>query len=160
MYLTIKKKYAYKVGRYVVLTTLMLLFGSNVFAGVFEGDPETLAEQDFFRMASPCCGEGDAFVADDFVTENGKTYAIITNGDDVYMGLKNVIPVGTRVEITQQMMEQSRSLGINTTGHGIIFMHVVKNYSTVEKKMVGMRNGNYVDPKDAEPLCYFPPDGS
>jgi hypothetical protein len=159
MYLTIRKQ-TDKVGRYVVLTTLILLLSGNAFAGFFEGDPKTQAEEDFFRMAAPCCGEGDAFQADDFVVENGKTYAIITNGDDLYMGVKDVLPVGLRVEITPEMMAYSQKLGKNMTGHGIVFMHVVRNYST-QGKMVGMRNGNYVDDiKDAEPLCYFPPNGS
>jgi hypothetical protein len=59
-----------------------------------------------------CCGEADAFEADDFEIEGDHYVAIITNG-------KGVIPSGTRIAVPNHKMKWDRG---NPTGHGIIFI--------------------------------------
>jgi len=59
-----------------------------------------------------CCGEADAFEADNFEVEDDHYVAIITDG-------KGVIPNGTRIEVPNQKMKWDRG---NPTGHGFIFI--------------------------------------
>jgi hypothetical protein len=59
-----------------------------------------------------CCGEADAFEADNFEAEGDHYVAIITNG-------KGVIPSGTRIPVPNQKMKSDAG---NPTGHGIIFL--------------------------------------
>ena len=64
-----------------------------------------------------CCGEADAFEADNFEVEGDHYVAIITNG-------KGVIPNGTRIPVPNQKMKWDEG---NPTGHGIIFMGTSKS---------------------------------
>lgn len=59
-----------------------------------------------------CCGESDAFEADDFEAHGDHYVAIITDG-------RGVIPDGTRIEVPNAKMKWDKG---NPTGHGIIFM--------------------------------------
>jgi hypothetical protein len=59
-----------------------------------------------------CCGEADAFEADNFEVEQGQYVAIITDG-------KGIIPNGTRVPVPNHKMKWDAG---NPTGHGIIFI--------------------------------------
>jgi hypothetical protein len=59
-----------------------------------------------------CCGEADAYEADQFETEDDHYIAIITDG-------KGVIPNGTRIPIPNTKMKWDSG---NPTGHGIIFI--------------------------------------
>jgi hypothetical protein len=59
-----------------------------------------------------CCGEADAFEADQFETEGDHYVAIITDG-------KGVIQNGTRISVPNTKMKWDRG---NPTGHGIIFI--------------------------------------
>jgi hypothetical protein len=83
-----------------------------------EADPvinawyKTLTQPDHPELS--CCGEADAFEADNFETEGDHYVAIITNG-------KGVIPNGTRIPVPNTKMKSDKG---NPTGHGIIFIGV------------------------------------
>jgi hypothetical protein len=59
-----------------------------------------------------CCGEADAYEADNFEAEGDHYIAIITDG-------KGTIPNGTRIKVPNQKMKWDRG---NPTGHGFIFI--------------------------------------
>jgi hypothetical protein len=62
--------------------------------------------------AISCCGEADAFEADNFEVEGDHYVAIITNGN-------GAIPNGTRIPVPNSKMKWDQG---NPTGHGIIFL--------------------------------------
>lgn len=77
-----------------------------------------------------CCGEGDAFIADAFEVTDKGFVAVITRdypsyeADDGEGGtvLVPAVPMGTRVPIpNDKINEEELGLG-NPTGHGIVFM--------------------------------------
>jgi hypothetical protein len=71
--------------------------------------------QNLMRPDAPrqsCCGEADAFEADQFDIEGDHYVAIITDG-------KDIIPNGTRIPVPNEKMKWSDG---NPTGHGIIFI--------------------------------------
>ena len=59
-----------------------------------------------------CCGEADAFEADNFEIEGDHYIAIITDG-------RGVIANGTRIPVPNRKMKWDKG---NPTGHGIIFI--------------------------------------
>lgn len=61
-----------------------------------------------------CCGESDAYEADEFEIEGDHYVAIITAHRAV-----TTIPVGTRIPVPNQKMKWDAG---NPTGHGIIFI--------------------------------------
>ena len=66
-----------------------------------------------------CCGEADAYWADEVHVRNGKTYATITDDrDDRPLGRPH-IPVGTEIEIPPEKLKWDRG---NPTGHNILFL--------------------------------------
>jgi len=66
-----------------------------------------------------CCGEADAYWADEVFVRNGKTYARITDDrPDEPLGRPH-IPNGTEFEITNNKLKFDRG---NPTGHSIIFV--------------------------------------
>ena len=74
--------------------------------------------------AVSCCGDGDAFVADDFeVGPHGEFYAIIT-GD--YPGeqsdLRQQITRGSKILIPPNKLNRALEDGGNPTGHGVVFI--------------------------------------
>jgi hypothetical protein len=71
---------------------------------------QALRQPDHPRIS--CCGEADAFEADQFETEGDHYVAIITDG-------KGVIQNGTRISVPNAKMKWDRG---NPTGHGIIFI--------------------------------------
>jgi hypothetical protein len=71
---------------------------------------QALRQPDHPRIS--CCGEADAFEADQFETEGDHYVAIITDG-------KGVIQNGTRISVPNTKMKWDRG---NPTGHGIIFI--------------------------------------
>lgn len=60
-----------------------------------------------------CCGEADAFEADNFEIEGDHYVAIITKGKE------GSFPAGTRVQVPNAKMKWDKG---NPTGHGIIFI--------------------------------------
>jgi hypothetical protein len=68
---------------------------------------------------SSCCGEADAYWADEVHVRDGKTYATVTDDrDDGPLGRPHV-PVGTVVEIPDVKLKWDRG---NPTGHNILFL--------------------------------------
>jgi hypothetical protein len=68
---------------------------------------------------SSCCGEADAYWADEFHVRDGKTYATITDDrDDAPLGRPH-IENGTEVEIPNHKLKWDRA---NPTGHGVVFL--------------------------------------
>jgi hypothetical protein len=66
-----------------------------------------------------CCGEADAYFADEIHVRDGKTYAVITdNRPDEPRGRPHV-EVGTEIEIPTNKLKWDRG---NPTGHGIVFL--------------------------------------
>lgn len=64
------------------------------------------------NKAVSCCGEADAFEADDYEIEGDHYIAIITDG-------KGVLPNGTRIAVPNYKMKWDEG---NPTGHGILFI--------------------------------------
>jgi len=66
-----------------------------------------------------CCGEADAYWADSFKVEDGKTVAIITDTrDDAPLRRPHIAP-GTRVVVPDYKLKYDAG---NPTGHGVIFV--------------------------------------
>ncbi len=66
-----------------------------------------------------CCGEADAYWADEIHVRDGKTYAVITDPrDDGPLGRPHV-PVGTEILVPDHKLKWDRG---NPTGHAIIFL--------------------------------------
>ena len=85
-----------------------------------------------YRTAS-CCGEGDAFVTDNFETgPNGEVWAIITGdypenyavqdaeGNDV--PIPSPVHKGTRILIPPEKINHDQDDAGNTSGHGVVFL--------------------------------------
>ena len=69
--------------------------------------------------AASCCGEADAYWADEIHVRDGKTFAVITDDrDDAPRGRPH-IDVGTEIEIPNNKLKWDRA---NPTGHGVVFL--------------------------------------
>lgn len=68
---------------------------------------------------SPCCGEADAYWADEVHVRGGKTYATITDDRPDGPRMRPHIDVGTEIEIPNEKLKWDRS---NPTGHGVLFL--------------------------------------
>jgi hypothetical protein len=75
---------------------------------------KTLMQPDHPRVS--CCGEADAYEADNFEVEGDHYVAIITAHRAV-----SSIPIGTKVPVPNYKMKWDDG---NPTGHGIIFIGV------------------------------------
>jgi hypothetical protein len=64
-----------------------------------------------------CCGEADAYWADEVHVRDGRTFATIT--DDRVVPGRTPVPVGTIVEIPQEKLKWDRG---NPTGHAVVFL--------------------------------------
>jgi len=72
------------------------------------------------RLEYSCCGESDAYWADDIVVEGDKVFAIITDTrPDEPLGRPH-IPPGTRFEIPKHKYKFDAG---NPTGHHVIFVN-------------------------------------
>lgn len=85
-----------------------------------------------------CCGESDAYIADAFVLEGDKFYAIITRNyeavEDYEGGGSRGYNKGDRVLIPPEKVNRAFENGGNPSGHGIVFIN-----------------------SSGEVLCYFAP---
>src|ERR1700689_2873638 len=87
------------------------------------GDPairewnQALIQPDEPRLS--CCGEADAYFADEVHVRNGKTYAIITDDRPDIPRRRPHVEIGTEVEIPDHKLKWDRS---NPTGHGVVFL--------------------------------------
>ena len=103
--------------RYVAL---LLLLSSTALArdnGQWTDSPIAVRQwfQSLMQPDNPymsCCGEADAFEADQFEVEGDHYVAIITDG-------KGLMPAGTRIVVPNEKMKFDAG---NPTGHGIIFI--------------------------------------
>jgi len=74
-----------------------------------------------------CCGDGDAFMADDFETgPNGEFYAVIT-GDypheqTSYPDTRHPIVRGSKILIPPNKLNRAHEDGGNPSGHGVVFI--------------------------------------
>ena len=66
-----------------------------------------------------CCGEADAYWADEIHVRDGKVYATITDDRPDDPRGRPHIDVGTEFEIPQNKLKWDRS---NPTGHGVVFL--------------------------------------
>ena len=74
-----------------------------------------------------CCGDGDAFMADDFqVGPHGEYYAVIT-GDypkeqSTYPDTPKPITRGSKILIPPNKLNRAQEDGGNPSGHGVVFI--------------------------------------
>jgi hypothetical protein len=66
-----------------------------------------------------CCGEADAYWADEIHVKDGKTYATITDDRPDEPRMRPHIDIGTEIEIPNNKLKWDKS---NPTGHGIVFL--------------------------------------
>jgi hypothetical protein len=66
-----------------------------------------------------CCGEADAYWADEVHVRDGKTYATITDDRPDGPRGRPHVPPGTEVEVPNNKLKWDKS---NPTGHGIVFL--------------------------------------
>lgn len=104
----------------LILTVLFFNFNNLIPTrdnGQWEQQPAAI-RQWFQKLMQPdnpqvsCCGEADAFEADEFEIEGDHYVAVITDG-------KGKIPAGTKIPVPNRKMKWSDG---NPTGHGIIFI--------------------------------------
>lgn len=127
--------------------TGLSMFGAGVFAGNSGFyDPQRMSDMDrqvfsWFQEAPvrSCCGEADAFEADDFDQKDGHFVAIVTDGKP--NNWRPGLPEGTRIQVPNA---QIRWTPRNPTGHGVLFIR---------------RGWNSADPSSIIVFCYFPPSG-
>jgi hypothetical protein len=66
-----------------------------------------------------CCGEADAYWADDIHVRDGRTYAIITDERPDEPRGRPHVDIGTEIEIPNNKLKWDKS---NPTGHGVVFL--------------------------------------
>ena len=66
-----------------------------------------------------CCGEADAYWADEIHVRGGKTFATITDDRPDAPLKRPHVAVGTEIEIPNHKLKWDRS---NPTGHAVIFL--------------------------------------
>jgi hypothetical protein len=69
--------------------------------------------------ASSCCGEADAYWADEVHVRDGKTFATITDNRSDLLLHRPHIEVGTEIEVPSSKLKWDQS---NPTGHNVIFV--------------------------------------
>jgi hypothetical protein len=76
----------------------------------------------FILPGSPvaaCCGEADAYWADEIHVRAGRTYAVITDDRADEPRGRPHVEIGTEIEIPNNKLKWDKS---NPTGHGIVFL--------------------------------------
>lgn len=66
-----------------------------------------------------CCGEADAYWADDLHVRDGKTFVTITDDRDDVPLKRPHIDIGTEIEVPANKVKWDRG---NPTGHGVLFV--------------------------------------
>lgn len=101
----------------IVFFTMLATFALARDGGQWE-DNSVEVRQWFRSLMQPdhpnmsCCGEADAYDADNFEVDGDQYVAIITDGH-------GVIPNGTRITVPNHKMKWDYG---NPTGHGIVFL--------------------------------------
>lgn len=117
------------------ITVFLLLFSTSVIArdlGQWQNTPPEVKEwyKSLMRPDVPsgsCCGEADAYWADEVHVRDGKVYAVITDERDDEPLMRRHIDIGTEVEVPPEKQkwgpeDPDQTPLKNPTGHGIIFM--------------------------------------
>lgn len=69
--------------------------------------------------ATSCCGEADAYWADEIHVRSGKTFAVITDDrEDAPLGRPH-IAIGTEFEVPNHKLKYDQG---NPTGHSVVFL--------------------------------------
>ncbi|MGJ4893798.1 hypothetical protein ACQR2B_06500 [Bradyrhizobium oligotrophicum] len=66
-----------------------------------------------------CCGEADAYFADEIHVRDGRTYVVITDDRPDEPRGRPHVPMGTEIEVPPNKLKWDRG---NPTGHGVIFL--------------------------------------
>ena len=69
--------------------------------------------------SASCCGEADAYFADEIHVRGGKIFAVITDDRPDEPRGRPHIDIGTEIEIPDHKLKWDRG---NPTGHGIVFL--------------------------------------
>jgi hypothetical protein len=69
--------------------------------------------------SASCCGEADAYWADEIHVKEGKTYATITDDRPDEPRRRPHIDIGKQIEIPNKKLKWDKA---NPTGHGIVFL--------------------------------------
>ncbi len=87
-------------------------------------DPEIAAWYSGLRQPDnppmSCCGEADAYWADEVIVEGDKVYAVITDDRDDAPLRRWHVPVGTRILVPPHKYKFDQG---NPTGHQILFLN-------------------------------------
>lgn len=108
----------------VALLSIMMAWAHARDRGQWQGGDVAVREwfQSLMQPDNPgvsCCGEADAYWADQVEVKDGKVYAIITDDRaDEPLGRPHV-PLGTRIEVPNRKLKWDRG---NPSGHTIIFL--------------------------------------
>ena len=78
---------------------------------------ETLMQPDNPKVS--CCGEADAYWADELHVRDGKTFATITDDRPDRPLHRPHVDLGTEIEIPNAKLKHDQG---NPTGHGVLFM--------------------------------------
>lgn len=117
------------------LAIVMVLVPLPVLAAGWDTESPDLATWFATQVVKDCCDQKDAYLADDFASDNEGNYiAIITDGSANEYYNKPAIPNGTRIVIPKDKVKSFPP----APGHGVVFL------SKTEPRYV---------------YCYFPPGG-
>lgn len=113
-------------GIMVVIGLVLLIAGAAVAHDAGQWHDTDPAIREWYRElkqpdipSASCCGESDAYWADEIHVRNGRTYATITDDrDDAKLGRPHV-ENGTEVEIPNHKLKWDKA---NPTGHGVVFL--------------------------------------
>jgi len=72
----------------------------------------------------PCCGEADAYWADQITVEGNKVFAVVTDDRDDAPLHRPHVPVGTKIEVPPHKYKFDRA---NPTGHNILFLSTARD---------------------------------
>jgi hypothetical protein len=119
------------MSRSVVFICVLILCAINAAAardlGQWEGANPAIAAW-FKNLKQPdnpaisCCGESDAYFADDFEVEGDQYVAIVTDDRPDAPLRRPHVPPGTRIVIPKHKIKHDQG---NPTGHGIVFYNPV-----------------------------------
>lgn len=99
-----------------------------------------------------CCGEADAFEADEWVEDDKGAYmAIITDG-------RGVLPNGTAVRIPKEKHFDHNPR--NPTGHGIVFLHIITAKEAAEDELDAQSPYGVESAGRILVYCYVEPQGA
>lgn len=110
----------------VLAVVIAMLFGGAHARDIGQWEQTDTAIREWYHSlmmpdipTSPCCGEADAYWADEVHVRDGKTYATVTDDRDDGPLHRPHIAIGTEIEIPDHKLKWDAG---NPTGHNILFM--------------------------------------